>query len=481
MMIVPFRSGCAGRFRSRARRMCFAAALCMASGLSAQDNPTVVVRPVEIQDVLANPGMGIQTFERFKGDALNPGEKWSEEGPMQAIASPQTAPQFPPSTVAYCRWFWSQLEPVQGHVRWDVIDTALRQAHAHGQRLAIRLAIYDQDHPLPEWYRNSGAKRANTPSSKDGNIWQPDFSDELYLKYWGALVSTAAQRYDGDPDLDSVDISTVGYWGEGWSDYMPPLPVQQRLIDLYLNGFHRTPLLMNFDEPDALRYGTAHGAGWRFDCLGNMSKPWSEMLDQYPEEIAETGIGDVWKSAPVSMEACWVPSTWAKRGWDVTYILDEALRWHISTLNVKSTALPPEWRTQFEDFERKMGYRFALRRAVWNREVRAGDSLGLKTWWVNEGVAPVYRGYVLAFRFGAGRRNAVVQTPADVRRWLPGDAVFNGPLFVPRDLAAGSYDVSVALLDPDTMQPAVRLAIQGRGQDGWYRLGSVQVQAGDSQ
>src|SRR6266540_492154 len=30
----------------------------------------VVVRPVEIDDVLVNPGMGIQTFQRFNGDAI---------------------------------------------------------------------------------------------------------------------------------------------------------------------------------------------------------------------------------------------------------------------------------------------------------------------------------------------------------------------------------------------------------------------------
>jgi hypothetical protein len=46
---------------------------------------TVVFRPVEIQDVLVNPGMGIQTFQRYNGDALNPGVEWSEEGPVHPL------------------------------------------------------------------------------------------------------------------------------------------------------------------------------------------------------------------------------------------------------------------------------------------------------------------------------------------------------------------------------------------------------------
>src|SRR5438445_8626156 len=36
------------------------------------------------------------------------------------------------------------------------------------------------------------------------------------------------------PYLDSVDISSIGYWGEGWSDYMPAFPYQKALIDIWL-------------------------------------------------------------------------------------------------------------------------------------------------------------------------------------------------------------------------------------------------------
>ena len=119
--------------------------------------------------------------------------------------------------------------------------------------------------------------------------------DSLYLEHWGALVTEAGRRYDGHPFLDSVDISSVGYWGEGWSRYMPAFEYQRALIDIYLTAFTHTPLLMNFDEPQALRYGTEHGAGWRLDCLGDMRMTSGdrtfepEMLDVYPQQIVRTG------------------------------------------------------------------------------------------------------------------------------------------------------------------------------------------------
>jgi hypothetical protein len=343
---------------------------------------------------------------------------------------------------------------------------------------------YDQKHPLPEWYQNSGARRANKPTDKDGAIWQPDFSDPLYLKYWGELVAAAGARYDGHPYLDTVDVSSVGYWGEGWSDYLPPFPSHKVLIDIWVEAFRHTPLLMNFDEEKALAYGTQQGAGWRLDCLGDMRsqyweswhRKWSHMLDFYPLQVVRAGIQDVWQRSPVSLETCWVPEYWFKQGWDVNYILSQALRWHVTSLNVKSTSIPAEWNKHFEGFQKKMGYRFILRRLEYPRTVKAGRMMPVHMWWLNAGVAPVYRPYGLALQLRSANASAVIRTDAEVRKWLPGDAVFDGSVYVPETLPPGTYRARIALLDPRTEQPAIRLAIEGRQADGWCDLGEISVE-----
>src|SRR5437868_15215947 len=89
---------------------------------------TVVVHPKRIDDVLTNPGMGIQTFQRFNGQPLNAGMEWSEAGPTAANRAESKSVDFPPTTIAYCRWFWEALEPEKGHIHWDIIDNALQQA-----------------------------------------------------------------------------------------------------------------------------------------------------------------------------------------------------------------------------------------------------------------------------------------------------------------------------------------------------------------
>ncbi|HUU15083.1 MAG TPA: DUF4832 domain-containing protein [Terriglobia bacterium] len=457
--------------------------LTMGAAAAAQSEKAIV-RPVEIDQVLVNPGMGIQTFQRFNGQALNPGLKWSEEGPTSKLPDESVRPNFPDSSIAYCRWFWSALEPEKGTYRWDIIDLALEEARAHHQTLAIRLMPYDREHALPEWYRNSGARRANKPTDEDGNTWQPDFSDALYLQYWGELVAAAGTRYDGHPYLDTVDISSVGYWGEGWSRYMPSFPHQKVLIDIWIEAFKRTPLLMNFDEEKALAYGTRQGAGWRLDCLGDMkgrvwegrTSVWSHMLDFYPQQIVRAGIQDVWERSPVSLETCGTPGSWKQRGYDVDYILAQALRWHITSLNVKSTAIPAEWEKQFEEFQKKMGYRFLLRKLQYPKAVKAGSMMPVEMWWLNAGVAPVYRDYWLAVQISSPNGSAVIRTDADVRKWLPGDAVYESTIYVPEHLRPGAYRFRLAMLDPRTEQPAVRLAIEGRQADGWYDLGEITVE-----
>ena len=444
--------------------MCKIAVLTLLAAIAAAQ--PVVVHPKLIDDVLVNPGMGIQTFQRFNGDPLNSDLKWSEEGPTGPLASAGPV-KFPLTTISYCRWFWETLEPKQGQVKWDILENALAQAHQHGQTLAIRLMPYDQKHPLPVWYQKSGAKRVNPEGSP---LWEPDFSDPLYLKYWGAFVKEAGRRFDGHPDLDTVDISSIGYWGEGWSDFMPPFPYQKKLIDIWFDAFPSTRLLMNFDEPQGLAYGTGRGAGWRLDCLGDLRPKWAHMLDFYPEQIARTGIQDVWKRSPVSLETCWVPGYWKEQKWDTRYILSEALRWHVTSVNVKSSAIPPDLAPEFEDFQRKMGYRFELRRIEYPATVQSGHAVPVKMWWVNSGVAPVYRAYTLAVAFDS----EFSEVPADVRKWLPGDTVVEEDITVPR-ITAGEHRLRVALLDPVTRKPAIRLGIAGRASDGWYDLGVVSV------
>ena len=199
------------------------------------------------------------------------------------------------------------------------------------------------------------------------------------------------------------------------------------------------------------------------------------MLDFYPQQIARMGVQNVWQRSPVSLETCWVPGFWKEKGWDVDYILDQALRWHVSSVNVKSSPIPVEWKNKFDEFQKRIGYRLVLRRFEYPRAAKSGEMIPVHMWWLNAGVAPPYREYTLALQFQSDKSSETTTLSADVRKWLPGDAVVDQTVYVPVSLKSGAYQLRLALLDPRTSQPAIRLAIKGRQADGWYNMGTINI------
>src|SRR5438045_9607464 len=107
-----------------------------------------------------------------------------------------------------------------------------------------------------------------------------------------------------------------------------------------------------------------------------------------------------------------------------------------------------------------MGYRLILRRFEYPQIARAGQMMQVHMWWLNAGVAPVYREYrlVIEMRSAAGSGQAVV--PVDVKKWLPGAAVLDEHWYVPDDLKPGEYRARLAMLDPRTGKPAAHAAME---------------------
>ncbi|HVM97774.1 MAG TPA: DUF4832 domain-containing protein, partial [Candidatus Acidoferrales bacterium] len=320
-----------------------------------------------------------------------------------------------------------------------------------------------------------GDEKGKLPIEK----WRTDPERPLYAERFGAMIRAFGKRYDGHPDLESVDLAIVGAWGEGAGADQLTEQTREALVDAYLDSFKKTPLVMMLTDEKTNKYAIARRAvGWRVDCLGDMggfSKVWNHMYDYYPEAIVNFGMRDAWQRAPVSFEVCWVMGYWKKQGWDVDYIIDQSLKWHISSFNGKSSAVPPEWKPQVDRWLKRMGYRFVLRKFAYPSVVKAQAKLPFQTWWENKGVAPIYREYALALRLKNGTREVVLPTDADVRTWLPGDVIYDNAVFVPAGFAPGEYDVQIALLDPVTREPKVKLAIAGIQPDGWYELGKIKI------
>jgi hypothetical protein len=313
-----------------------------------------------------------------------------------------------------------------------------------------------------------------------------DPEDPRYARYFGGFIRALGERYDGHPDLEAVDLSIVGAWGEGAGSELLTQATREALVNAYTDSFKKTPLIALLMDKETNMYASSQIAvGWRVDCIGDLGfwaedqNGWTHMYDFYPQEIIRCGLQEDWKQSPLSFEICGTFLRWRdQEGYDrddVQYIFNETLKWHISSFNAKSSPVPPEWQDLVDDWLKKMGYRFVLRRFSYPAQVQAHGPLSFESWWENKGVAPCYKDFTLALRLVSGYRSVVLPTTAQVRAWLPGDNIFDHSLHIPDNVAKGSYELQLAIVDRLNYEPRVDLAIEGRLEDGWYPLGQIEV------
>jgi hypothetical protein len=462
------------------------------AGASERDTTSemVTIAPEEIGELLANPGMGWETFHRTRDQDKN-------------------LPNWIPSTVHYARWGWGTLEPQPGKIDYAFLDRVLKETRQAGQRLAFRVMCCSttRGRPYhPAWLEEVGGKVLTVDYENQKDLAIPDLDDPVVLQRHLDFIKRLGDYYDSHPDIDHVDLGSVGWWGE-WhmssskAGKMPTVENRKKIIDAYVTALRGTPLLMLIGGRECLSHAVWQGTGWRADCLGDLggfSKNWCHMRMAYPELITQAGVGEVWKRAPVAWESCWDMRRWVKEKWPLRFIFNYALALHGSYLNNKSAPLPEgqDIRQEITRFVRRLGYRLVLRELKHPKRAQRGEPLALTMKWQNVGSAPCYRPYRLAYRLTneAGHATILLGT-VTVEQWMPGSIeVFTEEFFkepadlppggiievvdrvtLPADMPPGNFRLAIGVVSEQTSEPVVRLAIKGRTSDGWYPLSEVRV------
>jgi len=443
------------------------------------------VRPRETDRYLLNPHKGTTTFQRFNGDPLFPGLRWNDrEGPETFTPSDGDLknPRYPDTTISYCRWLWSRLEPEKGTFNWHFIDGALEAARERGQTLQIRTQPFIGE-ATPEWFWKLGGTPDEEHLERTG-VKVPDHNTEAYIRHWGDHIRALGDRYDGHPNLESFDIAYGGPCGETGGN--ATAETAARLVDIYLESFKKTQLLSMLGTAGCTYAASKRrDVGWRADCYGDLRMAgegvvppglnWKHMYDLYPMEVETCAVKDRWKTAPVTLETCWTVGHWFAQGWDIDWIIEQGYKYHLSVFMPKSSYIPQEWSEKIMEFNKRMGYRYVLRQMTLPLEARPGEKFSYNAWIDNLGCAPIYRPYRFAFRFRQGERSFVVHSEQDVRTWLPDHTWFQESITFPKGLMPGVVDVDVGIVCPDTDEPAVKFAIEELLDDNWHPMSSMDV------
>jgi len=427
---------------------------------------TVTVEFSETDQLVANPGKGWMTSQRLPG----------------------RTPRLPCS-VAYFRLNWGDIEPVEGGPKWELIDESIAAWEEHDVRIAFRIMTANAHtrgcYCSPPWLFDAGCRsyeyeRGGTDTMSGGKRItriEPDYADPLFLQKHGDFIAALARRYDGHPRIEFLDIGSYGIWGEWHTPNGKPWEVRRQIIDMYLDGFGKTPLVQMSDDAEALAYTIAHGAGFRRDGVGS---PWHEKTWIGSEKYAEVaGFADQWQRAPVVFEWFGPYDFLQRREWSFDRAVEFILANHATYINDNLGPVPDEALPKLHELARRSGYRFVLREVSHAAAVSPGGGLAVRMKWSNVGVGKLYRRHPLVLYLVDADGNLAVsqeQPHVDPTTWLPGGHDVAGRIDVPESLPPGTYTLAVALVDPHTQKPAIRLPIDAPQEDRVHHVSRVSVQ-----
>ena len=437
----------------------------------------VIVYPEISKTLITNPGIGFIAAPGLMGELDTVEDNGGNEVLKYKFTKDSKTWNHPDSKVYYCGVRWRDMEPVKGQYRWQVLEEKLDYAKSLGCTAVVRCSPYalNEEEDIPDWYRREYQEEPEFP------FWRVDPVNTPYVEYWSAFIREFAGHFDGHPVISSVDMAIVGAWGEGGGTEFIEEDAIRQISDAYIDNFKITPLQALLHDPKSLKIIRERNEtiGFRVDCLGDMGgfhgDEWSHMLDFYPQNIQNFNMGNAWKRAPVVFEACWHMNDWYQQGWDIDYIINESLKWHISSYNSKGTTVPYEWKDSVKRWLMKMGYRFEIRKFTYESNVKKGQKLPVRILAANVGVAPIYQSYPLVIRLRNNNINFSFQLQEDIRAWLPDmDILCKEEIELPKDLPSGEYIIEVGIETGIKEIGNIKLAIT-KEEDGYYPMGIISI------
>lgn len=436
------------------------------------------VYPGISNELITNPGIGFIAAPRLMEKDVPLTQYGGQADEKYKFTPDSRTYNHPDSRVMFCSARWNEIEISKGLYDWRCLEDRLCHAKELGCTAIVRCSPYalNPSEDIPAWFR------AECPDEPDFPFWRVDPIKTPYLEYWSAFIRAFAERFDGNPLISSVDMALVGAWGEGGGTEFLSEEAIGILVNAYMDSFKRTPLQALLHDPKSLKAIRARKVpvGFRVDCLGDMGgfhgTEWSHMMDFYPQNIQNFGMADAWEKAPVIFEACWYMHDWYKQGWDIDYIIDESLKWHISSYNGKAAAVPEPWKKPVERWLKKMGYRLELHKFTFSTQAEPGGSLAISALLANSGVAPVYINYPLVIRLRGENQTHRLLSKTDIRTWLPEmDILWEESFPIDKGVEKGKYTLEIGIETGIKEIGNVKLAIHNEV-NGYYPMGEIYIQ-----
>ncbi len=293
---------------------------------------------------------------------------------------------------------WDDLNPREGVYDWDEIDQMLDACEKYGMTYEIRIMPYSSylnEDFVPQWVYDKGAEknRAQLRDDPSKDVLFPKWDDPVYLKAHKDFVRALAEKYDGDPRVELVDVRPFGDYGEwhnsfavGDEKFMPSPEIQKDMLDFYAEAFDSTLLVLPSNaRGEIYRYALSAGITKRDDGLVSMPNVEWSLLPAYRANMPVVGE-NYWPYA-------WMRDTVRENAYSLCTWTPERFRETIEIPHMSIFALDQDSNCSFgfyreqkdviDEMCNKLGYNFTVTSAV-----RYGNKLVVKV--KNTGLAPAF-------------------------------------------------------------------------------------------
>ncbi len=244
------------------------------------------------------------------------GYTWEENGPALDVRkgtetleqSVERMASLPFVDVLYIRCDWRDVQSRPGRLDLSPVwDLTLDAARRHGQRVAFRVQLSNPEFEpekvaLPDFLREKvpmvyiGHRERH---GRDVHFVEPRYDHPAFQSAFRELNELLADRFNGDPQVEWMDLMMYGFWGEGHTENLPsPFPdfltAERTFLEMtrvQLDIWKKTQLAVN-TQPDISHVGNSEVRD-----LAIRSGCWlrsDSIVDEEPIQIEQLGNRPPW-------------------------------------------------------------------------------------------------------------------------------------------------------------------------------------------
>jgi hypothetical protein len=417
---------------------------------------------------------------------LNPGKGWII---YSSFASASTA-AWAKASVGYARYMWKDIHTNDNQFNWAVIDNDLAECVKRGKKFAFGVMSVCVNSSsdwagMPEWVIAAGAKFyiANGAAGCKVPIWD----DPVFTNKIGQFVAALTERYNDKLDIEFIDCSTYGNWGEwhlwGVGGTAPRDAILLQFVDQW-KRFDKTRIIIPISGGTGMQpggYGLYARDIYGFGAKEQSSETphrWNTCLPflNHGPAVAE------WSFPYVELKQGkgWTKEIWSHdklagqiNGSKYSYVcLGEWNGQDADTFLKDAGPLVDEW-------QNKMGYWFKLTQATYPADLANGTTGKLSFRMRNDGVAPIYiKGHhavvkVALMDKATNLLSTVTLKGVNPFAWKPGETIAQAVEFAfPKNAKGTKLALGVFTREALT-HPDIKLGIDQGTALNWYMLSDM--------